>query len=486
MYVSGADEHGSRVEFMAEGNGRDAASLVDEKYRETVPLLCDLGLSLDLFARTSDPAHERFVSGFLGRLFQRHAVVTRALRVPYCATCDKHLPDRFTEEACPKCGSPAFGNQCNNKRGCGAILDPFELVDARCAVCGNGVAARDREHLVLPLDPLRSALAIHIERSYAVSPSIRERALASLAATEEVVLTRDSTWGVALPEEMGLPGRTVYSWVDSLLGKVSAVAALGKEREVYRTLGARKLFFLGADGVGFYAVLLPALLMAADDGYALDGYRIATNDVLIYEGGICSKSTRNGIWLPEALALLPADAWRFVIFHAEAEAASSGAAKGAADLDFRWDKFAHDANDVLGGIGRLYQDLAGAAPRPEEGAPEIEAIEQALDALEPGRAFGLLVDALRTAHVAPRPGIAAAALPLLSCFLPHAAARAKERLEARSGGALFPELPLDGASLRRAYTEAVGRRRALLDLTAEMADLRADALCVCPVRLTEG
>lgn len=486
VYVSGADEHGSRVEFIAEGHGRDPASLVDEKYRETVPLLAKLGLSLDAFARTSDPGHKAFVSAFLARLFERRRVVIRKLRVPYCAACDKHLPDRFTEGACPRCQSPAFGNQCNNKRRCGAILDPFELVDARCAVCGSPVESREREHLVLPLDPLRTALATHIERSYAVSPTIRDRALASLAATREVVLTRDSSWGVPLPPGMELPGRSVYSWVDSLLGKVSAVAALGKERQVYREVFARKLFFLGADGVGFYAVLLPALLMAAEDGYALDGFRIATNDVLIYEGGICSKSTRNGIWLPEALGLLPADEWRFVIFQAEAEAAARGTAAGGADLDFRWDKFARDVNDVLGGIGKLYQDLAGAAPRPEEGAPEVLAIEQALDALEPGRAFGLLVDALRTAHVVPRPGLAAAALPLLACFLPHAAERAMQRLEARASGPMFPELPLDGAALRKAYTEAVGRRLANRDLTAEMADLRADALCVCPARLTEG
>ena len=103
VYVSGADEHGSRVEFMAEGNGRDPKSLVDEKYRETVPLLGKLGLSLDVFARTSAPGHKAFVSAFLARLFERRAVVTRTLRAPYCAACDKHLPDRFTEGACPKC-----------------------------------------------------------------------------------------------------------------------------------------------------------------------------------------------------------------------------------------------------------------------------------------------------------------------------------------------------------------------------------------------
>ncbi len=480
-FVCGSDEHGSRVEFIAEANGRDPQALVDQKFAETLPLLRRLGLSLDVFGRTSDPAHERFVRVFLDRLVKRGAAERRTLHIPYCAACKKHLPDRFTEGTCPECAGPAFGNQCNNKRGCAAILDPFDLVDGRCAVCAGRFEARDREHLVLPLDPLRDALERHIGESYETAPAVRARALATLAATREVVLTRDSAWGI--PVATDLPGRTVYSWVDSLLGKLSTLESLRTRRTVWHEAGAEKLFFMGVDGVGFYAVLLPALLLAADDGYALDGFRIATNDVLIYEGGVCSKSSRNGIWLPEALALLPADEWRFAIFHAEAEAASSGAVPGNADLDFRWDKFARDANEQLGVIARLFQGIAGTDPVPEADPPEAAAIGQALDRLAPGRAFGLLMSALRVAEARPR--LAAALLPVLACFLPHAAARAGDLLGGRAVGPLFPELPLDGAALKRTYSEASSRRRAHLDLQAEMADLRADALCVCPARLEE-
>lgn len=486
VFLSGADEHGPRVEFVAEGLGRTPRDLVDEKFALTRPLLGQLGLALDLFTRTSDPRHERFVTAFLQRLLQRGAITRRLIQVPYCPTCEKYLPDRFAEGLCPRCRTPAFGNQCSNKLGCGIILDPSQLVSGSCAVCGGPFNLEEREHLHLSFGPYGAALRRHIEESYEASPEVRERGLQVLDQTEGVALSRDAAWGIPLPACARLENRTVYSWVDALLGKVSGTLMLDEEERIWRQPGAEKLFFLGADGVGFYAVLLPALLLASGDGYCLDGFRIVTNDVLIYEGGVCSKSSRNGIWLPEALALLPADYWRFVVFKAEASAAAAGRAAGTASLDFRWDAFASDANSHLGLIGLFFESVAGTIPTPNEDAPGLAEVREAMDALKPGAAFGLLIDALAKAPASERPSLAAGVLPLLSCFLPGAAVRAALLLAGRGSGAIFPELPLSGAHLRSGYSNAIALRRAGLDLNAELTDIRADALCVCPSRLAEG
>lgn len=486
LYVSGADEHGSRVEFVAEGLGMSPRDLVDAKVALTRPLLAELGLSLDLFARTSDADHQVYVARLIQRLVARGAAVARTDRVPYCAGCDRYLPDRFAEGTCPRCRGPAFGNQCNDKRQCGAILDAFQLVDGRCAVCASPYEPREREHLWVPLDRWRDRLRDHIEASHAHAPGVLARARATLDATDGVVLTRDTAWGIPLGGALHVPGRSVYSWVDSLLGKLSAVAALGREHEVWRTPGAKRVFFMGSDSVGFYAVLMPVLLMAAEEDLAVDEWRIVTNDVLIYEGGVCSKSSRNGIALPEALALLPADYWRFVIFEAEARAARSGRVAGSVDMDFRWDDFARTASRVLGAIDRLYVGLAGAHVASPRDVPALAPVRAALADHQPGLAFSELLDLLQAPETARRPQDAAAALPLLSCFLPDAAARAREILAGRHEGPVFPHLPLDGAQLRAAYGRKVAERRAAMDLAAELTDVRADLLCVCPARLDEA
>lgn len=479
-FTSGADEHGSRVELVAEGRGMTPRALVDEKLAATLPLLGKLELSFDAFGRTTDSHHEAFVARFLGNLVRKGAVTRRAVAVPFCTACDRYLPDRFTEGRCPHCGGSAFGNQCNDKRGCGVSLDPFELVDGRCAVCAGTFEPREREHLHLPLEPLRERLWAHIEESYADSPDVRVRALAALETTQEIVLTRDTAWGTPLPDGADLPGRTVYSWVDALLGKVSITRA--HQLRPWREPGTEKLFFLGPDGVDFYAVLLPALLMASGREWALDGFRIVTNDVLLYEGSVCSKSSRTGIQLPEALAVLPGDYWRFAVYVAEARASETPRNGKGRDADFRWDHLARDANRVLGALARHIESRAGRRT-PTQGAAggQAQRARDSLDALRPAAAFASLLALIEL----PDSDEVTHSLDLIRCFLPRIAYRAEDLVAGKASGKLLPELPLDGARLRRDYEARLAARRGQVDLEAELLDARADALCVCPARLSE-
>ncbi|MBI3950984.1 MAG: class I tRNA ligase family protein [Acidobacteria bacterium] len=138
---------------------------------------------------------------------------------------------------------------------------------------------------------------------------VRARIERTLGENPRVCVTRNTAWGIPAP---GAQGKTVYSWMDSLLAKVSMVLKRGADMEeaYWRDPMTRRHFFLGMDGVPFYGALLPGLLLASACNYSIAHWLLVPNEVFIYEGGVCSKSTGTGNWLEEALATLPADFWR--------------------------------------------------------------------------------------------------------------------------------------------------------------------------------
>ena len=110
-FLCGADEHGARTEYVAQGYGTTPQQLLDEKYEATLPLLEKLSLSFDAFERTSDPFHKKFVQEFFSDLLAQDAIVEQEQKVPWCPSCQHHLPDRFLEGTCPSCAGKTYGNQ---------------------------------------------------------------------------------------------------------------------------------------------------------------------------------------------------------------------------------------------------------------------------------------------------------------------------------------------------------------------------------------
>ncbi|MBI4576750.1 MAG: class I tRNA ligase family protein [Planctomycetes bacterium] len=467
FFLSGGDEHGSRVEFVARGLRRHPQGLVDEKYAATVPLLEAMGISLDTFARTTDPRHGRFVGEYLARLFERGLVRWRDFDIPYCARCAKHLPDRFVQGRCPHCGDVTYGGQCNNKKTCGRVI--ASLRDGRCAVCGGGVEFRGRAHLSFPTGPYRPAILPQLRSSKELGPEVLRRVEETFRDVPEAALTRDTPWGIRFPIQDD-PGRTVYSWADSLLAKVTFAP-----EAFWRDPDARRLFFLGMDGVPFYGVLLPSLLLASEEGYSVSNWTLLPNAVLIYEGGVCSKSTGTGIWLQEALSVLEGDLWRFHIYHTYAHAERHA--------DFRWERFAQAVNEEL--IGGLEGNLARAALEASPGPADtvrLDGVRSLLLGLETAAAFTAVMDLVR--DPAASRATLLEATSLLSCFLPRIAARARLRLLG-SAVRVFEGGPLSHRALRARYQALVDERRDRLSLEEDITGLRADSLCVCPIDLKE-
>src|SRR5690349_13014328 len=137
FFLSGADCHGARVEYVAEGLGLTPKALVDRSLDATRPLFERLELSFDELGRTDDPSHIAWVKDFFAELRRRDAIVPRLVSVAHCRHCRHELPDRFVEGRCPACNGRAFGNQCQDKMVCGKNLRPHELREPRCAVCAE-------------------------------------------------------------------------------------------------------------------------------------------------------------------------------------------------------------------------------------------------------------------------------------------------------------------------------------------------------------
>lgn len=469
-YLCGADEHGARTEYVAQGYGTTPKELLDSKYDATLPLLKKLELSLDAFERTSDKNHQKFVQNFIEDLIKRELIIESSQKVAWCTHCQQHLPDRFLEGICPHCDSKTYGNQCNNKKDCARLIEADEIKNGRCAVCAGPVEWRMEVHLFFKMEGFQKVLTNCAKAPEKDKTEVSNRIERSFAENPLVCVTRDTSWGIPIA---ALPNKSVYSWVDSLLAKVSMIAKHGTELEkkFWKSDDTQRHFFLGMDGTPFYGALFPSLLLASSQKYSVANWHIMPNEVFIYEGGICSKSTGTGIWLQEALDTLPAEFWRFYVFyiHATVETGSER------DIDFRWDRFCELINtwllQKLSGVAECKIQSSGS-----NGKYEAQQISEYIESGKYGQAFQLLLNSIiedpsneKTQQLA----------PLLSCFLPKTA----EKL--LNGVRPYDMPPLYYPEVQMEYQDKVDSRRAERKLMEEITDARADALCVCPINLKE-
>lgn len=468
FYLCGADEHGARTEYVARGYGTTPKALLDSKFEATLPLLNQLELSFDYFGRTGDSFHAQFAQDFVEQLRQHEIIIEDTQKIAWCTQCKHHLPDRFLEGTCPYCSGRTYGNQCNNKKVCARLVESDKVIDARCAVCAGSVEWRDEPHLFFRLELFKEKLLGLTEAPAKDIAEVTERITRTLSENPRVCITRDTQWGIPVKD---LPGKSIYSWVDSLLAKVSMLAKQSPELEsaYWKDPSTHKHFFLGMDGTPFYGALFPGLLLASEQKYSTSNWNIVPNEVFIYEGGICSKSTGTGIWLSEALETLPADFWRFYIFYVHAQV-EMGAER---DVDFRWERFCETINQwVITG----FSSAACSIPTGNSGQQEQSQIESLMRANKTGEAFHTLIHALVENPSREKTLLLA---PLLECFMPHSGKKLAMGLKP------FDIKPLYAPEVQMDYQDKVDSRRAKRCLGQEITDARADALCVCPINLRE-
>lgn len=376
VFVSGSDEHGTPIEVEAMKRGISPRELTDRMHNYFLKLINEYGISFDNYTRTESPVHVSFVREFYMRVYENGYVFERESEQLFCQRDGIFLPDRFVEGKCPYCGyERAKGDQCEM---CGRLLNPTDLIDPRCVICGERPVIKSTKHWYFDLPKLEKELIEYINSASSLPENARSMSLSMIReGLRPRSLTRDNKWGIPSPFP-GSEGKTIYVWMEAVLGYISATKEyferIGRPDEFnrfWKGRDTRSVYFIGKDNIPFHVVILPALIMASREGYVLP-FNVSSTEFLNYEGDKFSKSRRWGLWLDEALILLEADYWRYYLIAIRPE---------TRDSNFSWKDFEmkinNELNDILGNF--VHRTLMFLRDRYESRIPEApldDAIEE--------------------------------------------------------------------------------------------------------------
>jgi methionyl-tRNA synthetase len=347
LLVSGSDEHGTPIEVEALRQGITPKELTDRNHAIVADLFKRWGASFDNYTRTESPVHKEFVQETLMKIYKNGYIFSQDTQMLYCEHDQRFLPDRFVEGKCPYCGyERARGDQCDR---CGRLLETTFLLEPRCVICGNTPTVKTTRHWYIDLSKFAEPLTKFLQENQQISSNAKNFSINWIKeGLKPRAVTRDVEWGIPAPFP-GAEGKTIYVWVDAVLGYVSAtieyfrrVGEPEKWREFWFDKSAKTLYFVGKDNIPFHTIILPALLLATGEDYNLP-WNVSATEFLQFKGEKASKSQRIGIWIDEALQLFPADYWRFFLMATRPE---------SKDSNFSWDQFLEkvnaDLNDTFG------------------------------------------------------------------------------------------------------------------------------------------
>ncbi|MEM3799087.1 MAG: methionine--tRNA ligase [Thermoprotei archaeon] len=346
VFVSGSDEHGTPIEVEAVRRGVSPKEFAETNHKRISELFKAWEISFDNYTETESAVHIDFVRDHYMKVYRNGYVFTQVERVHYCPRDKRFLPDRFVEGTCPHCGfRPARGDQCDN---CGRPLDSAELIDPYCVLCSGKTVLRETTQWFFDLPKLSDYVMDYLNRAELSENVVNFSKSWVRAGLRPRSLTRDSEWGIRAPFP-NAEGKTIYVWMEAVLGYVSAVIEYFRTRsnpdgwrDYWLNPNSKTSFFIGKDNIPFHSIILPALLKASGENYN-EPSLISSTEFLTFEGQKFSKSRRIGIWIDEALELLPADYWRYTLISMRPE---------VGDVDFGWgileEKVNAELNDAIG------------------------------------------------------------------------------------------------------------------------------------------
>ena len=356
VYVCGSDEHGAAIYIRALRDGTTPQAIVDRYHAEIEAAFGRLGLSFDVYGRTTSTAHRETSRDLFRAIDAAGGFVEKTQTQMYDEEAGLFLADRFVRGTCPVCGyAEAYGDQCEN---CGSALSPDELIEPRSTLSGAVPVRRETTHWYLPLGDLQPELEAWIETKRETwKPNVIGQVGSWLSSgLGDRAMTRDLPWGVPVP---GAEGKVLYVWFDAPIGYLSftkewAAAQGAPERwrrywQVHEDGTVPELVhFIGKDNIVFHALIFPAILQATNAAqpelppFVLPA-NVPANEFLNLEGQKLSTSRGWAVWVDEALDAFSADQLRY------------GLAVGlpeTKDADFTWADFQNRVNgelaDVLG------------------------------------------------------------------------------------------------------------------------------------------
>ncbi|MBI4082451.1 MAG: class I tRNA ligase family protein, partial [Candidatus Lambdaproteobacteria bacterium] len=275
LMVSGTDEHGTPITVQAEKEGVTPQALADRYNRVIGDDLFHLGLSYDLFTRTTTRNHYAVTQDLFRTLYLKGHIFKKTTLGAFSAATGRTLPDRYIEGTCPHCGyQEARGDQCDT---CGKQLDPIELIEPRSKTDGQPPVFRESEHFFLNLPAFVDPLRRWIEDQHHWRANVRAFSLNLLENLQPRAITRDLDWGIPipLPDYETLATKKIYVWFDAVIGYLSASIEWANHvgrpeawREWWQNPAAEHYYFMGKDNIVFHAVIWPSMLIGYGNGLA--------------------------------------------------------------------------------------------------------------------------------------------------------------------------------------------------------------------------
>jgi methionyl-tRNA synthetase len=348
LYVCGTDEYGTATETRALEQGVSPKELCDHYHFIHKDIYKWFDINFDYFGRTSTEKQTEIVQHIFNKVDENGYIREGEIEQLYCPKCNRFLADRFVFGTCPHCHSAgAKGDQCDS---CSTLLEPTELIDPHCSVCGSTPEVKKTTHLYLDLPKVLPLLeswmneasvkgfwaknAVQVTKSW-IRDGLKERAI-----------TRDLKWGIPVPKK-GFENKVFYVWFDAPIGYISISAyAVEDWKRWWQSPEDTELFqFIGKDNIPFHTVIFPASLLATDEKWTML-HHMSSTEYLNYEGGRFSKSLGVGIFGNDVMDTgIPSDVWRFYMFYNRPE---------KSDFTFSWADFEEKVNgELIGNLSNL-------------------------------------------------------------------------------------------------------------------------------------
>jgi len=357
LFVSGTDEHGTAIQVKADEEGLTAQQTADKYHGVIVEDLAGLGLSYDLYTRTTTRNHEQVVQEMFSTLYRNGYIIEKTELGAISPSTGRTLADRYVEGTCPVCGfDGARGDQCDN---CGRQLDPVDLINPHSRVNGEVPQFVETTHFFLDLPAFADELTAWLNSRQDWRPNVVVFSTNFVKELKPRAITRDLDWGVPIPLDgwRDAPMKRIYVWFDAVIGYLSAsiewASRIGRPdawREWWNDEAARNYMFMGKDNIVFHTVIWPAMLLGVNGQGSRGGTpserfdvldlptEIVSSEFLTMKGSKVASSRGASIFVGDFLREFGPDALRYYIAVAGPE---------NQDTDFTWDEFVRRTNNEL-------------------------------------------------------------------------------------------------------------------------------------------
>ncbi len=338
--IGGSDEHGVPITIRARKEGVTPQDVVDRYHKIIKDSFEELGISFDIYSRTTSETHRETASEFFRHIYDKGGFIEKPSMQLYDEGAGRFVADRYVTGECPVCHAQgAYGDQCEK---CGSSLSATDLINPRCAETGNIPVLKETKHWYLPLENYQTALEDWIlkgHQEWKTNVYGQCKSWLDLGLQPRAV-TRDLDWGIPVPVE-GADGKVLYVWFDAPIGYISNTKELLPDswEKYWKDPESRIIHFIGKDNIVFHCIIFPSMLMAYGDGFQLPD-NVPANEFLNLEGDKISTSRNWAVWLHEYLRDFPGkqDVLRYVL---------TANAPETKDNDFTWSDFQQRNNSEL-------------------------------------------------------------------------------------------------------------------------------------------